>query len=372
MIILMLLAYLACVYAAFKIIKIKVKPFTVGVAVLVGVFILGGIVTTWKLAAPITAQMTLKRVVIQITPDVREFVSKVHVESNQLVDKGQPLFEISKDRFQNAVDSALASKAAAEATVSGLLASETVAKQAIKKADADMGIAKANIETAKKLQRSFAGAVSKLRIAEAQASYNSAQANSQAARASLRQTQASLAGAKNAVDAADASLHTAEFNLSRTTYRSPVDGRVINFQLREQTPVARWQFTSVGTIMDLSDTIVIGVYPQNMLKYVEAGDTVEIAFRRIPGVIATGTVDAVVKYTGEGLFSASAKLPVAASVGSKGFLLVRIRLDDEALAKSLPLGAAGSTAIYTGFAKPFHLISKVVIRMKSYFFYLPT
>jgi hypothetical protein len=62
---------------------------------------------------------------------------------------------------------------------------------------------------------------------------------------------------------------------------------------------------------------------------------------------------------------------VAANIGSKGFLVVRISLDDEELAKTLPLGAAGTTAIYSGFGKPFHSISKIALRMKGWLYYLP-
>jgi multidrug resistance efflux pump len=371
MIILMTLAYLACVYTAFKVIKIEVKPFTVAVAAVIGVFMLGGIVTAWKLASPISGQMTLRRHVVQITPDVREFVSKVYVESNDLVEKGQPIFEMSTERFQDDYDQAAASLAAAEMIVLQSEAAVTKAKANIRKSDADTANAKVQIDTAKKTARSAAGAVAKLRIAEAEEAYNAAQANSRAARATLRQTQSSLAAAKNEVDGARVAVHKTEFDLSETTYRSTVDGRVMNLQIREGTPVARWQFTTVGTIMDLSDTAIVVVYPQNLLKYVNSGDSVEIAFRRMPGTIAMGKVEAVVKYTGEGQFAATGILPVVATIGSKGFLVARIRLDDEDLAKKLPLGADGTTAIYTGFGKPFHIISKVVIRMKSFLFFLP-
>ncbi len=371
MVTLITLAYLACVYAAFTVLKIKVRPFSVAVATVIGVFMLGGIITGWNLAAPMTGQMTLKRVVVQITPDVREFVSKVHVESNDLVEKGQPLFEISQDRFQNAVDQATATLAATESTVSQLEAEVTTAEATIKKTDADTAVAKAKIDAAKHLHRSSPAAIAKLTIAEVVASYQAAKANSQSARASLKQYQSSLAAARDSVDVARAALKLAEFNLSQTIYSSPVDGRVINLQVREGTPVARWQFTSVGTIMDLSNTTIIAVYPQNLLKYVKSGDSVEVAFMRKPGKIATGKVDAVVKYTGEGQFLASGSLPVVATVGSKGFLVVRISLDDEDFAKTLPLGAAGTTAIYSDFGKPFHSISKIALRMKGWLYYLP-
>ena len=108
-----------------------------------------------------------------------------------------------------------------------------------------------------------------------------------------------------------------------------------------------------------------------MLKNVKSGDQVEIAFKRRPGRIVTGKVEAIVKYTGEGQLMPSSKLPVMATMGSKGYLVVRVRLDDEKLARELPLGAAGTTAIYTDSGKPFHAITKIAIRMKGWLYYLP-
>lgn len=371
MIILISLIYLACVVVAFRVVKIPVKATTVGVAVLIGVVLLGGIVTLWNLGSPMSDQMTLRRTVVRITPNEQEFVSKVYVQSNELVKKGQPLFEISTDRFQYAVDQASASLAAAEAKVSQLEQAAKADEAAVVKAEADAGKAKAEIDTAEKLRRSSPAAVAKLKIAEAQAAFLAAESAADAARASLNQAEASLDAARSGVDAARAALGKAEYNLSQTVYRSSVDGRVINFQIREQTPVARQQLWSVGTIEDLSDTAVLAIYPQNLLKRVAPGDEVEIAFRRYPGTIATGKVDSVINYTGEGQFAPRDKLPVVATVGSKGFLAVRITLDDEGLARSAPLGAAGAVAIYTDFAGPFHIISKIALRMKGWLFYLP-
>jgi len=371
-IILLTLAYVACVLVAFRVIKIRVHPFTVAVAAVIGVVLLGGIVTVWNLAAPMTGQITLKRNVVQITPDVREFVSKVHVDSNQLVKKGEPLFEISSERFQDAVDQAKASLAASESGVSQLEAAVAAAEAGVKQSEADEGIARVNIDTAEQIRRRSPNAVAELKVAEAEAAYLGAQAGTQVARSTQKQAESSLAVARSSVDVARAALRQAEFNLEKTTYRSPVDGRTINFQIREKTPVARWQFTTAGTIMDMSDSVIIAVYPQNLLKYVNAGDAVEMAFMRKPGMIATGKVDAVVQYTGEGQFVAGGSVPSVATVGSKGFLVVRIRLDDEELAKTLPLGAAGTVAVYSKFGKPFHVISKIALRIKGYTYYLPS
>jgi multidrug resistance efflux pump len=216
------------------------------------------------------------------------------------------------------------------------------------------------------LQKANAGAIAKLKVVEAQQGYRAAQADDKVQEASLKQSQFALASAKHSVDVAQASLKTATFNLERCTYRSPVDGQVVNWQIREGTPVARWRFTGAGTVQDFSDNWILAVFPQNLLKNVKPGNQVEIAFKRRPGQIVPGKVMEIVNYTGEGQLTPNAMIPVVADMGSQGFLVVRIHLDDAELAKTLPLGAAGTTAIYTDTGKPFHVITKITVRIKAW------
>jgi hypothetical protein len=49
---------------------------------------------------------------------------------------------------------------------------------------------------------------------------------------------------------------------------------------------------------------------------------------------------------------------------------VRVVLDDPALAKTLPQGMGGTMAIYTSIGKPFHIISRVALRMNGWLSYL--
>ncbi|PQO41245.1 hypothetical protein C5Y96_00580 [Blastopirellula marina] len=55
-----------------------------------------------------------------------------------------------------------------------------------------------------------------------------------------------------------------------------------------------------------------------------------------------------------------------------GFIAVKITLDDEEPAKSLPMGNAGMATIYTQKGKPFQIISKVkvTVRIKAIMEYL--
>lgn len=371
MLTLMNLGYIGLVLLIFKVIKIKVSPASIAAAIVGGVLLMGTVGIAWRQAAPITKQMFLRRTVVQITPDVREFVSKVHIEANQLVKKGDPLFEILPDRFQAAVDQAQAQLMSAEATVSQLTAGVEAAREAVKQSNADTATAKAELDTALALQKSQAGAIAKLKIEEARQGFRASQATDRVQEATLEQAKYSLSAAKHSVDVAQASLKTADFNLERCAYLSPIDGQVVNWQVREGTPVANFRFASVGTIMESGGAAVIAIFPQNLLNHVQKGDLVEIAFKSRPGTVTSGQVDAIANYTGEGQFMPTATIPSAVTVGSKGYLGVRVLLDDQDLAEALPLGAAGSTAIYTNFGKPFHLITKITIRVNGWLNCLP-
>jgi multidrug resistance efflux pump len=245
------------------------------------------------------------------------------------------------------------------------------AQAAVKQEVAETATAKAELDTAEALEKSNPGAIAGLKLTEAQQTYRADQADDKVQEAVLKQANFSLAAGKNSVDVAQAGYDLAKFNLGRCTYTSTVDGQVINFHITEGTPAARLRLSSIGTVQDLSNTVVVAILPQNLLKNVKAGNVAEIASRSRPGQIATGKVVVVVNYTGEGQFVPSLLLPIAANVGSKGYLAVRITLDDEDLARQLPLGAAGAVAIYTDSGKLLHVMSKISLRMKGWLNYLP-
>jgi multidrug resistance efflux pump len=352
-------------------IKIKLSPVSIAIAAVIGVLLMGGLLTGWKFSAPTTNQMVLRRHVLQIVPVNREMVSKVYVEPDSLVKKGDPLFEILPDRFQEAVNKAEAGLGAAKATVSSLEAAVTAAEANVKVTEADTASAKAVYDGDLKAQQLNPKAINTLKVESAKQAYLVAEATGKTAAATVKQAKSALAAAGHSVGVAEASVKIANFNLDQCTYRSTVDGQVLNLQINEGTMAATWRFTSIGTVMDLSDTGVLAIFPQNQLKNVKPGNAVDLTFKRRPGKIATGVVDSVIQYTGEGQFIPTLTLPVMADLGSKGFLAVRIRLDDQVLARKLPLGAAGSVAIYTDVGKPFHVISKIAVRMNALSNYLP-
>jgi len=372
-IVLMTIGYIACVLVAFKVIKIKVTPVSVAISVLLGVFMLGGILIAWKMAAPLSGQMTLHRRVIPLlsNEDSKEFITKVHVRQDQRVKKGDPLYETDPRPNQYKVDQSAAQVAVLEQQVFEAQATVEVAAAQVEKAKADRAAKKAELDIAVKSDELLPGSVAKLKVVVVQEAYQASVATVTKTIASQKAADFALTTARNSLKSEQTQLELAKLNLSQNIVRAPADGYIANWQAMEGTMSTTVIKATQGTFIDTGYTSVAAVFPQNQLKNVVSGNTVEIAFKSMPGKMVTGKVDAILKYSGEGQLVVSPQIPIAADLGSKGFLVVKIILDDEKIAAKLPLGAAGTVAIYTDALKPFHIITKITVRIKMWMNYLP-
>ena len=175
----------------------------------------------------------------------------------------------------------------------------------------------------------------------------------------------------NAVTSAKAELASAKFNLTQCSVLAPCDGFVTDWQIRDGSMANPISLAAVGTFIDTSDTFIVASFASEELLHVQPGQDVELAFKSRPGRLFHGKVEHILEATGEGQFTPGGKLPSAAQVGSPGFLAVKIRLDDEEQAATLALGTPATVAIYTNWGKPFAMISKVVIRMHKWLYFLP-
>ncbi len=166
-------------------------------------------------------------------------------------------------------------------------------------------------------------------------------------------------------------LDTAKFDLKECTVTAPADGFVTDWQISEGTFVVPMPMAAAGTFIDTSSTTVVASFPAEELMHVKPGQKVEVAFNSKPGQLFRGKVDNVIEASGQGQFTPSGKLPSAAAIGSPGLMAVKISLDDPKRADEVALGTTGTVAIYTDWGKPFHVISKVAVRMKKWLYFLP-
>ena len=367
-----IIIYSTAILVVFKVFKVKPRPIPIATAVSVGVVIIGAIVIGWQFSAPVSKSITVSRYVVQIVPEVTGTIEEIHAPPNAPLRKGEDLlFQIDPELFQYEVDQRAARLAAAVETVSELQAGVDASASNLAKSEAELVLARAELDSALAIQADEAGAIAELRVITQQTKFDVAEAGIEQAKAALRETRFALGSAQENRKSIEAELKAAQHDLEKCTVVAPADGFVTNWLVREGTRVSSLKFASVATFIDTTESFVLASYPQNRLKNVKAGDVVDLALKSSPGRVDTGTVVSVVEATGEGQFAPTGDLPVAADVGSKGALLVKIRLDDEGTAKNLPLGAAGAVAIYTESGKPFQVISRVYIRMLCWLNYVP-
>ena len=151
-----------------------------------------------------------------------------------------------------------------------------------------------------------------------------------------------------------AQLEAAQWNLDKTIVRAPADGYVTNLALRKGARVANLPLSPVMAFIDTSDTLIGVEIAQIDARYIAAGQPVEVTFKFEPGHDpyrqgrdrAAGDLDRA---------GADVRRRGGAEGDSAAPFVVRVRLDDEEVARRLPAGATGTAAIYTeAFSRPHH------------------
>jgi RND family efflux transporter MFP subunit len=158
-----------------------------------------------------------------------------------------------------------------------------------------------------------------------------------------------------------AQLEGAKYNLDSTTVRAPSEGYVTNIALRKGGRVAALPLSPVMAFIDTSETIIGVEIPQIDARYIEPGQDVEVTFKFFPGRIYSGKVETILQAISTGQIQASGLAATPKQVQAAPFI-VRVRLDDDEVARALPAGSAGEAAIFTDRVKAAHVIRKVLLR----------
>jgi multidrug resistance efflux pump len=163
------------------------------------------------------------------------------------------------------------------------------------------------------------------------------------------------------VDKLKGQLEGAKWNLEKTVQLAPANGYVTNVGLMKGARVANLPLSPVMAFIDTSETVVGVEIQQIYTRYIEPGQEIEVTFKFYPGQVFTGKVESVLEATSAGQVLATGAAVTPKQVTAAPFV-VRVKLDDDKLAASLPAGTAGTAAIYTPHIKPSHIIRKVILR----------
>jgi len=371
-----MIVFLTLIYVAalFVLIKLKVLPNSKGtwlstIVWVVVLFIFLFIPMQW--GAP-SGPVSIKTRVVQILPNVNGQVTKVHAEANVPLKQGDLLFEIDAEPFEIAVELAEASKARVEAQAKQDIDNLKATTAQLAQAQAKQVLAQSRFEDDAKLVDS--GTVSESRLELRQADLDAANGAVAAARAAVSKAEIELGAVTNdgriaKVAEAEAKLAQAEWNLEQTKIYAPSEGYVTNLALAAGQRVTSLPFAPAMAFVDTGEKVFLAQIHQIYKRYVEPGQTVEIAMKTAPGQLFTGTVEQMLPVSSQGQAVGSGNLAPTQNIVAEPFL-VRIKLDDPTLMDKMAPGSAGVVAIYTDRVGATHVIRKVMIRMTSIMNYL--
>ncbi len=326
-----MIAFISMIYASFYFLVfgkgiVKKSARNMSIFVGVGIVLVGSIVFVWLTVAPTTKDGRVFQYVIPIVPNVAGQVIEVPVEPLVTINKGDVLFKIDPFPYQATVDRFTAS-------IDQAKAQERLAQIEV---DRNIGL----------VQRSAA------------------------AQRDLDRWRAELDGANAAIRSLEAQLSNAQWELEQTVVRAPHEGTVVNLQLRPGAAARSSAATPAMSFISNEGKEVVASFSQSSIRNIRPGDPAEMVFALFPGEVFAGTITHVVKATGTAQLVVSGNIPVLTGDPSAGRYAVRIRVDDPEVLDRLPQGAGCSVVAYTSTGKPFHVISKVAMRMTAWMAYL--
>ena len=327
MIDIIILTYAAILWVVFKVFKAPINKWTITTSIVVGVFGIGWIIITMNYNHPYSKEARMYFYTTPVYPRVNGRVAEVPVEPNSPLVKGDVLFRFDPRPFEDDVESRRAEMAGA------------VVERDRSKEEYDRSLAL--------LER---GAGSERETARWRIQYESAIAD---------------------VEAGQARLDRALFDLEEeVVVRAPSPGYVTQVRVRAgMALLAQPQGIAAMTFVHSEEPELWAGFLQNGLNNIEVGHEAEVIFDAVPGRAFTGRVEKVSSAIAQGQLMPSGELinfDNFAQRAQQGRVAVMIKVEDDLSDYNIPAGAKAEVAIYSENWKPFSIIRKVLLRVKSW------
>jgi multidrug resistance efflux pump len=330
----------------------------------------------WYLRAdrvtPSTSQARVHALVVPVAPEVSGTITGVFVSNNQVVAKGQELFQIDAERYQFAVQNA-------EAALQQVYQGQGAAGANVDAARAQLDSARANedrsrldTERMRRIRQQDPGAISQRRLESAEASLKVSQGQVVAAEAALQAAIEQLGepdDKNSAVQQAQAALDGARLNLERATVRAPESGVVTGVQLDTGNfaGAGQPQMTFIAT----HNIWIQADLKENNLGNISPGDEAGIVFDVLPGEVFAGTVREI----GFGVDVDSpplGKLPTIQNdknwlrAAQRYPVLIDFELPANGRGKTpIKVGSQATVVVYTGTHPLSNSLARMVMRVRS-------
>ena len=329
----------------------------------------------WYLRAdrvtPYTNQARVHALVVPVAAEVSGTVTNVAVGNNAYVTAGDELFQVDRNRYELAVETALANLQSARQATGASTANVDAARASVEAARASMLRAEQDASRLRRIKEEDPGAISDRRLEQAEAQFRVAQSQVAASRANLEKAIQDLGEEgddTSRILQAQAALDQAQLDLTRTTVRAPADGLVTDVR------VDAGNFASAGaplmTFIGIRNIWIRADFTENNLGNIKPGDRVGILFDSLPGRVFEGRVRGL----GYGVSVDSAPLGSLPTVDNDRQWLrdaqrfpvdIEFRFTDESQRQAIRVGAQASVIVYTGEHWLFNFVGRVYIRAAS-------
>jgi len=327
MIDIIILTYAAILWVVFKVFKAPINKWTITTSIVVGVLGIGWIIITMNYNHPYSREARMYFYTTPVYPRVNGRVAEVPVEPNSPLQKGDVLFRFDPRPFEDDVD-----------TRRGELAGAEVERDRVKE-EYDRSLAL--------LER---GAGSERETARWRIQYESALAD---------------------IEAGQSRLDRALFDLEEeVVVRAPSPGYVTQVRVRAgMALLAQPQGIAAMTFVHSEEPELWAGFLQNGLSNIEVGHEAEVIFDAVPGRAFAGRVEKISSAIAQGQLQPSGELinfDNFAQRAQQGRVAVMIKVEDDLSEYNIPAGAKAEVAIYSENWKPFSIIRKVLLRVKSW------
>ena len=365
--------YCAIIWLVF--IKLKLFPWNIKsqVGAATGAIVLAAsIIFTINVVTPSSSDVRVINYVAEIVPRVQGTVTRVAVEGNTLIKKGDVLLEIDNTPYRLKVKELQAKLADATASAKTLWQDLDSAKSSTLAAQAQLDLMKKRLAQSQELAKAEAG--NQYDVDSFATEVKKAESAVASAKTAESKVQTKLEGVVGpdiaSVAQIKAQLEAAQYDLDSTIIRAPADGYAVNVSVRPGNFLTAMPFRPAMSFVEHEQRI-LAFFEQNELRYVKPGDKAEIALKTLPGELVFAKVDSIVWATSQGQIMQSGTIPtgpsemVHAPLAQKyAVKLIPVAKEGETL-PFIAMGARGGGAIYTEKLAPLHLLRMVMIRAQS-------
>jgi multidrug resistance efflux pump len=230
--------------------------------------------------------------VVQVAPRVSGRVTRVAVQNNQWVKKGQLLFSLNAQKYQHAYSRAKALLDESYGETNSMQAVLESAQDAVKKSEENLAYVTKQYKAMSALAHE--GAIARLKFQSVSDQYHQKGQALLQARAhvlALEQQLHKVGGQFAQVLEAKAGVDQAQQNLNDTKIYAPFNGRVTFLR------VSPGMYANAGTpviaLIDTNQWWVIARIKENNLGRIHKGERVDVSPEAYPGTVLSGVVNSI-------------------------------------------------------------------------------